>query len=227
MAKKGRSIFISYKYDDEDVHGVEQNSRTYATVLQKQLKREGHVNKGEPDGLDLSELEEETIHQKLKDRMFPSTVTIVLISPNMVENGKSEEEQWIPREVRYSLRTENREAGKSGPNAMIAVVLPDAHLSYKYYMEEDICSSCNACNARMLKTSILFPILRKNMFNAHGLEYSDCRCNHPDDLTYTEEHSYIHSVKWDDFRYNSKEHIERALERRRNLDDYELHKTLE
>jgi len=222
MAKKGRSIFISYKYDDEDVYGGEQNSRTYATVLQKQLKREGHVNKSEPDGLDLSELDEDTIRKILADRMFYTSVTIVLISPNMKEN-RPEREQWIPWEVSYSLRTENREAGKSYPNAMIAVVLPDANNSYKYYLEENICSSCNA---RRLKTGTLFPILRDNMFNPHDPEYSDCICDQPGARIYTGESCYIHSVKWCDFMDDSQNHIERALERQRNRDDYELHKTL-
>jgi len=220
--KKGRHIFISYKYDDGYVHGRGTTARDYVDALQELLEDANHVYKGEPDGVDLSQRDDDTIRKILADRMFYTSVTIVLISPNMKEN-RPEREQWIPWEVSYSLRTENREAGKSYPNAMIAVVLPDANNSYKYYLEENICSSCNA---RRLKTGTLFPILRDNMFNPHDPEYSDCICDQPGARIYTGESSYIHSVKWCDFMDDSQNHIERALERQRNRDDYELHKTL-
>ena len=122
----GRSIFISYKYGDNTVHGQGTTVRDYVDKLQRLIDKEDHVNKGEADDTDLSRLTDDTIRQKLADRMFHSSVTIVLISPNMREYYKLERNQWIPWEVAYSLRTEHREHGNSNPNAMIAVVLPDA-----------------------------------------------------------------------------------------------------
>ena len=167
----GKSIFISYKYGDNTVYGQGTTVRDYVDALQTLLDKEDHVNKGEADDTDLSHLADETIRKKLADRMFYSTITIVLISPNMKESYKYERYQWIPWEISYSLRTEHREHGNSNPNAMIAVVLPDASGSYGYYITED---NCPHCHTRTLATGTLFPILKKNMFNTPN-KTSICR----------------------------------------------------
>jgi len=225
MARKGRSIFISYKYDDEGVHGRGKTARDYATVLQNHLKSIGHINKGEPDGADLSKLSSDEIRKRLADRMFYSTVTIVLISPRMQEPYLRERHQWIPWEVAYSLRTENREVGKSYPNAMIAVVLPDAKKSYDYYMTEKTSYIGRAISTTTLKTNILFPILQKNMFNAHDKKRVKAKLMSNRNL-YREEVSYIHSVKWSDFKSDPQAHIERAIARQQNRRAYKINTNL-
>ena len=220
----GRSIFISYKYGDKTVHGQGMTVRNYVDALQALLDKENYEDKGEPDNLDLSQLSDDAIRKELSDRMFYSSVTIVLISPNMKEPGP-ERDQWIPWEVAYSLRTKNREHGNSNPNAMIAVVLPDANSSYGYYIKDNICSDCNA---RTLKTETLFPILEKNMFNIDPkkIQYSDC-LSHNSRVRLSDSSHYIESVMWDDFTADPNEYIERALKRQRNLNDYTLVKQLE
>ena len=65
--------------------------------------------------------------------MFYTSVTIVLISPEMFENVK-EIEQWIPWEISYSLKNKTRSNGISNMNAILAVVLPDRYGSYNYAM---------------------------------------------------------------------------------------------
>lgn len=96
----GHKIFISYKYADEDVYNLDwwQNStaRDYVTELQNRLDSSNHINKGEKDDEDLSNLDDNTIWEKLKDRIYDSTLTIVLISPNMKEGGRRDRDQWIP-----------------------------------------------------------------------------------------------------------------------------------
>jgi len=222
MAKKGRSIFTSYKYGDRNVYGRGQTVRDYVDELQELLEEDEHVNKGEPDGVDLSKLEDDAIRQILANRMFYSSVTIVVISPNMVEKNELEREQWIPWEASYSLQTKTRQDGKSYPNAMIAVAVPDANDSYKYYIEENFCPFCKT---RRLWTNILFPILKGNMFNAYDKEEVYCD-DSQHGAVYRGEHSYIDSVKWDDFMENSERYIARAIARQQNRRAYKINTNL-
>ena len=122
------------------------------------------IYKGESDGEDLSKLGEETIWEKLKDRIYDSSLTVVFISPNMKADYKEDKDQWIPWEISYSLKEVSRKNKNGDPvtsktNAMIAVVLPDSNGVYSYYLEEKNCCS-STCT--MHHTNTLFDIIRKN-----------------------------------------------------------------
>lgn len=144
----GHKIFVSYKYADDQVANLagQSNStvRNYVDELESYFDSSSHIYKGESSGEDLSQLDEETIWSKLRDRIFDSTMTIVFISPGMKVSGAKEKDQWIPWEVSFSLRTasrkrENGEQYTSSPNAMLAVVLPDVNGSYDYFLEKKNC----------------------------------------------------------------------------------------
>lgn len=99
----GRKIFISYKYWDDDVYPVPRFSdyhpkvRDYVSWLEDKFQnRTEHYYKGESDNEDLSMYSENYIWDKLKDKMYDSSLTIILISPNMKEPNKWEKSQWIP-----------------------------------------------------------------------------------------------------------------------------------
>lgn len=88
----GRKNFVSYKYADGGVYSVPNVSeylpkvRDYVTWLEKKFTdRTDHIYKGEHAQEDLSGWSDDYIWSKLKDKIYDSTVTIVLISPNMKE----------------------------------------------------------------------------------------------------------------------------------------------
>lgn len=151
----GRKIFVSYKYKDYDVKALSGVTAPtwpcdYVDYIKENVLADDDIYKGENSDEDISDWEEEQIWTHLKDKMFDSTVTIVLISPNMKEGGKWQRSQWIPWEISYSLRETTRNDRTSHNNAILAVVLPDKEGKYDYYEKNN-----------------LFPILRSNIDNGY------------------------------------------------------------
>lgn len=216
----GRKIFVSYKYADNSVRMInskyDTKVRDYVDILQEKIGAE-NINKGEKDGEALSWFKESSIESKLRDRIYDSSVTIVLISKNMKEYFTLEEDQWIPWEVSYSLKEHTRNGRISATNALLAVILPDEYGNYSYYIEDN---NCGTCSCRTLNTPILFSILQKNMFNQKSKTLKNCSTK----TVYIGNSSYINSVKWDDFIENVNTYIDIAVAMNENIDDYEIYK---
>lgn len=213
----GHKVFISYKYGDTSVQHLSRNYswettkvRDYVDELQDMLSDENHINKGEKDGEDLSAFKDSTIETSLKTKIFDSSVTIVLISPNMIDTWKPEEDQWIPWEISYSLRVERGQYVSSTCNGMIAVVLPDVNGNYDYMLEPRKC--CNE-GCTTWHTEKLFTILRLNMFNLKSKDDYKRNCNSNEGV-YRGDVSYIDMVKWADFIKWMNFYISRAEQKR-------------
>ena len=149
---------MSYKYGDYDVktpvprisHSV-FTARDYVTWLEDKFSnRSVHIYKGEHADEDLSDYGPAYIWEHLKDKLFDSSVTIVMISPNMKDPRRWQKSQWIPWEIEYSLRRSTRNGRTSQPNALLGVILPDSLNSYDYYGND-----------------ILFPIIKNNIKNEY------------------------------------------------------------
>ena len=227
----GRKIFISYKYKDTDVRQMyhiwySQNRNTrvrdYVDILQ-QVIGEQNINKGEKDGEDMNVLEDATIQSVLGDKIYDSSITLVLISPNMKDPSLPETNQWIPWEISYSLREQSREGRTSKTNAVMAIVLPDANNSYDYYIQEH---TCPYCNTRTLNTGRLFKVLSVNMFNRYNPTYSTCQHHAANNRPQTGESSYIPSVKWDDFIADVEGNLQRVERIKENISAYDIKKNL-
>ncbi len=224
-----KKIFVSYKYKDGNVLPLPEYTPTEDTgylhtprhYVDKIIEVVGseHIYKGEKDGEDMGDLSDDTIDSKLKEKIFDSSITIVLISPNMWDKTKAEKDQWIPNEISYSLRDKTRGDKTSKTNAMIAVVLPDINGNYDYAVIHSECVT-------NWQTDSYFSILNKNMFNRKNKNQQICnRCGYYHH--FEKDHSYIHSVKWVDFIDNYNPHIEHVLALRENLDHFEITKTHE
>ena len=221
----GKKIFVSYKFADDHVKNLSvydnSTARDYVTKFEEILDSSDNIYKGESDGEDLSALSEAVIWEKLKNRIYDSSVTIVFISPGMKEKYRDEKEQWIPWEISYSLKeisrkNKNGDSVTSKSNAMLAVVLPDEKDSYSYYLEtKDCCES----RCTMHSTDVLFTIIRKNKFNFKEALKEACATGH---TIWYGESSYIEAVKWSDFINDYSKYIDSACKRQDNINDYEI-----
>lgn len=222
----GKKIFISYKYADDDVFPLKASLaemvefttvRDYVDLLQRYFNQTDDVNKAERDGEDLSNYDEDTIWELLKDRIFDSSTTILLISPNMKEPRRRDSSQWIPWEISYLLRRVTMDERTSQSNAILAVVLPDRHGSYSYYLNE---SSYNYnCSCTRYNNNVTFDIVAKNMFNRKRVNASRCLNGV---VLHSGESSYIKVVKWDVFAKDPQSYIDTAAQIMDNIDNYNI-----
>lgn len=228
-----RKIFVSYKYKDSNVWidpiseytpGEDTNylytSRHYVDKIIEKIGSE-HTYKGELGDEGMDDFTDDTIDSRLKQKIFDSSVTIVLLSPNMWDKVKLEKDQWIAKEIAYSLRNKTRGDKSSKTNAMLAIALPDLNGKYDHAIIH------KSCGVRSWQTHSFFRIIRENMFNRWDKNHTICdSCSsyhhHGDD------HSYIHPVKWEDFISDYNTYIDHVLSLREKMDDeFDLTRTHE
>ncbi len=215
----GKKVFVSYKHKDNNVQyltGYGDTARAYVDYLvENRLNDE--IYKGEGDE-DISQFKDETIKTRLKDKIHDSSITLVLISPNMKEPWVLESEQWIPWEISYSLKEITRSDRMSHTNGILAIVLPDTNGLYNYFIDE----SCSFCKKRTLQTNSLFKILSDNMFNAKNKDSNKDSCNYCNSSFYRGATSYIESVKWQDFISNKDHYLNNCVSVRDNRNAYNI-----
>lgn len=226
----GRKIFVSYKYSDSNVQALPYvagryaitTSRHYVDLLQILLDADDHIYKGEDNEESLDEFKDSTIATKLRDKIYDSSVTIVMLSPGMRDPFTPEADQWIPWEVSQSLRELTRDERTSETNAMLAVALPDATGSYDYAVRH---STCPLCNCTTWQTHTFFEIIAKNMFNLRQPIQSACTGHSYGDRPHLgNNHSFIYPVKWSEFAANIGGCVDIACAIKGEVENYNLTK---
>lgn len=180
--------FVSYKYSE---------SRELRDKIIKALGKDATYYKGENvDSKDMTDFKRETIRKNLAGMMYDTSVTIVILSPDM---RKSE---WIGWEVSYCLKKIKRKDRTSQRNGVVAVIkkVNGSYLWFKY-------SEDGATKYYMNKIQ---DIIAENHFNSE-----------PPIKTSTGSYdwlngSYITFVEEEDFLKNSKRYIDNAYEKSDN-----------
>ena len=107
----GHKVFVSYKYKDYDVKKMPNVTQPtwpcdYVDYIQNNVLSSKDVYKGENSDEDISSWSEERIWSHLKDKIYDSSITIVLISPNMSEYYVAAEPPVRCGESHHSGQTE-------------------------------------------------------------------------------------------------------------------------
>jgi len=196
-----RKTFISYKYSEA------QDLRD--TILDA-LGEDATYYTGETaDSPDLTDTTTENIKQNLRDMMYSTSVTIVILSP------KIKESDWIDWEIEYCLKEISREGRTSKTNGIVGVV-KKCDGGYEWLVSKSTKDDC--CAVRTVTQEPLLDIINKNRFNRpnHGHACDDCK-------TFSQlDGSYISIVDEEDFLEDPSKYIENAFEKSEFSDEFDL-----
>lgn len=200
-----RKTFISYKYSE---------AQKLRDDIIKALGKDATYYNGE-DGYteDMSDLKADTIKKKLKDMIYDTSVTIVILSPNMLDSD------WIDWEIEYSLKSITRKDRTSRPNGIVAVI---KKVNGGYGWLKTTTTHKNGKTSSNYDSNKLFDIISDNRFNQYPQVYIDSVNKTYDRLT----GSYISIIEEEEFVDKPSEFIENAYTKsENNASGYILKKT--
>ena len=181
--------FISYKWSE---------AQALRDRIINALGDDATYYKGETsDSPDLTDTTTENIKRTLRDMMYDTSVTIVIISPNM-KNSK-----WIDWEIEYCLKNNTRKNGISHTNGIVGVIMK-VNGNYEWF--KTITTKNDGCTSTSYKTNLVYEIINNNRFNQNPKEYACDKCKTVDALT----GSYISFIEEDEFIKNPKKYIDNA-----------------
>ena len=187
--------FISYKWSE---------AQELRDRIIEAMGDDATFYKGETaDSPDLTDTSTENIKKRLRDMMYGTSVTIVILSPNMKES------KWIDWEIEYCLKLETRKDRTSQRNGVVGVIMKvdGGYDWFKYSVQKS--DGCKVCEYR---TSLTFDIINNNRFNQDPVQYSCQNCKCYDALT----GSYISFVEEDVFLSNIDKYINNAYDKSEN-----------
>lgn len=195
--------FISYKYSE---------AKDLRDKIIEKLGNDSKYYRGE-NGYsdDLTSLKSSTIKKYLSDMIWGTSVTIVILSPNMKYSN------WIEWELQYSLRVQSRNEITSRANGIVAVIQKDKisalydslGINFDPYGWLKLPQQNGNFSYRK---DLLFPVIYENRFNKE---------------TWADKYlprDYIEIVTEESFLKNPNKYIDSAYEKSCAIDSYIIKK---
>lgn len=197
--------FISYKHSE---------AQKIRDDIIKALGKDAVYYRGETSNSpDLSDTSTENIKKALTDMMFDTSVTIVVISPNMTESN------WIDWEIEYCLKNINRKDRISHINGVVGVIMK-YNGGYEWFKKKK--RKDDGCIISSYDENKVYDIINKNRYNQNPKKYSCDVCKTLDSLT----GSYIAYVEEETFLSNPNKYINNAYDKSEgNAAGYNITKT--
>ncbi|CAI1661509.1 TIR domain-containing protein [Serratia fonticola] len=195
-----RETFISYKHSEaQDVRDA----------IIESLGDDSVYYKGETtESPDISNTTVDNIKNNLKDMIFGTSVTIVIISPNIKDS------KWIDWEIEYSLKEYKRKSTTSRTNGILGVIMK-VDGSYDWLASSHI--NPDKCSSRIIRGEKLYDIINKNRYNLTVDDRYCCQeCKSYDQLS----GSYISLIEEDKFLSNPSFYIENAYDKSKKISSY-------
>lgn len=201
----GRKVFVSYKYSDA--------WKTRDQIIDA-LRGDGSYYKGEM-GYKPLDYADATLKQYLGAKIFDSTVTVVIISPYVIQS------KWVEWEIRYSLETHTRNDRTSGRNGIVCVIQKQKdYLSPKYdgsgFNENSNWAYIKIGESKVLNKSVLPSLIWRNMKDSFG-EYDKYSRFILREESNIQQKDYCVIVAESTFLANPSKYLEEAY--RRAIDD--------
>lgn len=201
MAKK---TFISYKFDE---------AQSLRDEIIKKLGDDIKFYQGEKaESPDLTDTSTENIKNALTNMMYDTSVTIVIISPNIKKS------KWIDWEIEYCLKEISRQGRVSKTNGLVAVI-QKSEGGYSWFKKTN--THNDGCQTYSYNNHLVYEIINKNRFNQKPTQYTCEKCKSFDMLAA----SYISYIEEEEFLSNPGKYIENAFEKSENAGKYDLKKT--
>lgn len=187
--------FISYKWSE---------AQKLRDDIIKKLGKDAVYYKGETsDSPDLTDTTTDNIKKNLRDRMYDTSVTIVIISPHMKES------KWIDWEIEYCLKNETRKDRTSHNNGIVGVIMK-YNGGYDWFKTTQ--KSEDGCSSIVYKEEKVYDIINNNRFNQRPPKYSCDVCKTVNSLT----GSYIAYVEEETFLNKPEKYIDNAYDKSEN-----------
>lgn len=198
--------FISYKYSE---------AQDLRDKIIKALGDDASYYKGETsDSPDLTDTTTDNIKKKLTDMMYDTSVTIVVLSPNMKKS------KWINWEIEYCLKNISRKNRTSHTNGVVGVIMK-VDGDYSWFINNGF--NCHGTSTVSYNMNKIFDIISDNHFNSNPEVWHCDNCKTYDSMN----GSYISFVDEDSFLSNPQHYIENAYKKSENdASGYDLKVTI-
>ena len=198
-----RKTFISYKYSE--AQGLRDD-------IIEALGADATYYQGETsDSPDLTDESTELIRKNLTDMMYDTSVTIVIVSPNLTSS------KWIDWEIEYCLKEYSRQGRTSKTNGVVGVI-QKRNGGYSWLVTTS--TKLDGCSLRQYDTSKLYPIINNNRYKRNGQGYACNACKSHDQL----DGSYISLIDEEDFLADPTKYLENAYQKAEHSDEFALTK---